>query len=74
MLDELYQLQDQFNKLEESSQQQVQELIDFFDEHERVKEKIAFYCRFPESFLPLGVRTKPLLARAFELKKQKGIA
>ncbi|KAL9643331.1 hypothetical protein ABK040_014786 [Willaertia magna] len=68
VLDEIYMLQQTFIKLTATKAPTDDELCSFFDEHERVKEKINFFARSHPSFLPLGLETKAFLKRAFDVK------
>jgi hypothetical protein len=71
VLDELYALQQHFIKIT-TTNDNISDLtlVEFFDNHERVKEKISFYCKFAPSFLPLGLSTKSYLAKGFNVKKK----
>jgi hypothetical protein len=69
VLDELYMLQQAFLRLTTRSSTQ-QDILRFFSLHERIKEKIGFYCIFPPSFLPLGPKTKEVLKQGYNLRQQ----
>jgi hypothetical protein len=73
LLDELYALQQDFIKIATTENVPDIQLAEFFDHHEQVKEKIAFYCRFPPSFLPLGLASKSFLAKGFNIKKKNSL-
>jgi len=71
VLDEVYLLQQSFIKLTTAKDVTDESLVQFFDEHERVKEKISFFARSNPAFLPLGNPSRPFLKRAFDVKHQQ---
>ncbi|KAG2393159.1 hypothetical protein C9374_009736 [Naegleria lovaniensis] len=72
VLDEVYLLQQHFVKLTSSKDVTDEAIVAFFDDHERVKEKINFFARSNPAFLPLGNDSRQFLKRAFDVKHQQG--